>query len=1395
MRTFSVLLIVLVVAHSVASAATLYVGSDPGEFPTIQGALDAATAGDTIIVREGTYVENIVIDKPGIQLASDIPNGANIEGTITVTSQAGGLFVSGILSQGTTVDIQDRIDWPAVLPTGTSHQILAVSDSDAGIEIQMRDIAANVNYDSVTGAAILIGGSGTINHVGNIALENSAADSSARGVSLITGDDAEATIDAIEVEAGSISVGAHYFTGDNGHITVIGGIDSKARNAGSSASGIGIRGGTNMYGSLGNINVEGGATAIGVDFNVTTGGYLDQRGDVTVYAKDVVSSGYGVALGADEGFVATIGHVTVDAGALARGVTTTYPPGTIVNTEGLKNNADLYVAGTIAVTAREADSEAYGIDLEGEEDLFLRVGDVGMSVDVEGGRLARGILVQTTGDGGGLTHVGSVTATARDAGSQAFGVEVAVADDFSVSVGDVTVQSDGLARAVAYAGGHGGSLAVEGDLRVTSGTAHAHGVLVHAGNQFQTTVGNVKVEGGGTAVQGVAFNVENGGSLSHGGRIEVTGTATDSNARGINVIAQDDFAATIGDVAVSGVTNALGVYWASSDGAELIHTGSIDVSATAASGSVAGATIVVGDDASVALGHIQATAVQSSWGVTLEAGERATLEVDSITSIAEGGDAQAYGLQVVGSETMSVSIHDDIVVNAGGAGGGASIARGLVVQSPEADVTNSGYMKVVANDAVAVAFGPSTAMEKITFHNDGIIETSGDSGTGVVVNVSDEATVRNNGVIDAGGGVALAGTASTGSISLVNSGTIVGDVFTGQGADQLELIGGAELDGNVQLGAGNDTVTMDHGALLGGLLDGGAGSDTLTLRGDGGSSLPEGSTWTRVFARDFERTWVHGGAWHWSPNSEFGEVDVVDAFVRIEGDVNVTTMSLHDGALIGEGTVVGNVVNEAGVVSPGNSYGILTIRGNYTQGPDGVLQIELDATTVPIAGASYDQLVIVDGTALFEDGTTLRIRPTYGPELLDRAEYILVAGDVVFDPNTMNLELELPNRLFYEGWLEEGSMKLVLAVTGFDGIAETDSQKAVADVITQAKGEPGTDLGDLYDWLKSLTPDQADEATTAYDSLTGEVYTHLPSLIARRLDNMVGTIGSGIRQREIDPQRNLWIVPYSNMGRIASGDGTVGSRFYQSAVVAGVDVFEFGHTRIGLDLGAGLDRLVMDERGSDIQGQGLQYGLYAHTSVGGARLTTSLGYGTTTYRSLRDIRFGTTLHLAEAQFKTKQWAASVEGGIGLVDSEDVTIETTASLGYYGMEHSDFEETGAGTLGLIVDGREERWWQGRVALTATGAPGSLGIGWVRPQVSLAWVTERPTVERVYVGRLRGAAGHPFTIRGTEARDSGFEASIGLHSEGDRGSVWSLEYTGEFRMDRSSHRLMARVEFGF
>jgi len=53
---------------SVASAKTIYV---PDDYEKIQWAVDNASAGDTIVVRDGTYVENIDINKPHLTIKSE----------------------------------------------------------------------------------------------------------------------------------------------------------------------------------------------------------------------------------------------------------------------------------------------------------------------------------------------------------------------------------------------------------------------------------------------------------------------------------------------------------------------------------------------------------------------------------------------------------------------------------------------------------------------------------------------------------------------------------------------------------------------------------------------------------------------------------------------------------------------------------------------------------------------------------------------------------------------------------------------------------------------------------------------------------------------------------------------------------------------------------------------------------------------------------------------------------------------------------------------------------------------------------------------------------------------------------------------------------------------------
>src|SRR5690348_9101457 len=69
-----------------ALLATLTVGSGQ-DFTTIQAAVDAASAGDTIAVKPGTYSEQVTIpdDLDGLTLKSTKPQGAIIQAPETLS--------------------------------------------------------------------------------------------------------------------------------------------------------------------------------------------------------------------------------------------------------------------------------------------------------------------------------------------------------------------------------------------------------------------------------------------------------------------------------------------------------------------------------------------------------------------------------------------------------------------------------------------------------------------------------------------------------------------------------------------------------------------------------------------------------------------------------------------------------------------------------------------------------------------------------------------------------------------------------------------------------------------------------------------------------------------------------------------------------------------------------------------------------------------------------------------------------------------------------------------------------------------------------------------------------------------------------------------------------------
>lgn len=73
----------------------------------------------------------------------------------------------------------------------------------------------------------------------------------------------------------------------------------------------------------------------------------------------------------------------------------------------------------------------------------------------------------------------------------------------------------------------------------------------------------------------------------------------------------------------------------------------------------------------------------------------------------------------------------------------------------------------------------------------------------------------------------------------------------------------------------------------------------------------------------------------------------------------VGTIQLQGGDFLGTGTHSGNIHNTGGVVRPGSSPGRFSLAGNYTQGPNGVLAVEIGGRT---PGSEFDQVALT-GTA------------------------------------------------------------------------------------------------------------------------------------------------------------------------------------------------------------------------------------------------------------------------------------------------------------------------------------------------------------------------------------------------------------------------------------------------
>ncbi|HEY4233078.1 MAG TPA: PEP-CTERM sorting domain-containing protein [Lacipirellulaceae bacterium] len=103
--------------------------------------------------------------------------------------------------------------------------------------------------------------------------------------------------------------------------------------------------------------------------------------------------------------------------------------------------------------------------------------------------------------------------------------------------------------------------------------------------------------------------------------------------------------------------------------------------------------------------------------------------------------------------------------------------------------------------------------------------------------------------------------------------------------------------------------------------------------------------------------------WTLTGDLRVGDAGTATLTVKNGGSVSTTAnviIGAH-GTLGGDSTVTAAMVQNGGMVSPGNSPGVLHVQGNYSQTADGKLEVELNGTTL---GTAYDQLAVSGNMAL-----------------------------------------------------------------------------------------------------------------------------------------------------------------------------------------------------------------------------------------------------------------------------------------------------------------------------------------------------------------------------------------------------------------------------------------------
>jgi autotransporter-associated beta strand protein len=484
----------------------------------------------------------------------------------------------------------------------------------------------------------------------------------------------------------------------------------------------------------------------------------------------------------------------------------------------------------------------------------------------------------------------------------------------------------------------------------------------------------------------------------------------------------------------------------------------------------------------------------------------------------------------------------------------------------------------------------------------------------------DSGTTTLNGASTYTGNTTLnGGTLVLGNSAAIGSGTLVAIDPTVVYTNGINVANPISVQGDTTLEVDNsDTATQ------GGAITETGGSYTLTKAGTGTLILDGNNSFGGA-------TTVQAGTLEVGDSSTPGAV--------LAGNVTVAS----GGTLRGHGTIDGNVVNN-GTVWPGGSIGTLNIHGNYTQGANGVLNI--DATP-----AGQSDLLAITGTATIQGGSTVVL--AQAGNWAPRTNYtILTAGGGI----TGQFASATSSLTFLTPVISYGSNAITLSLQRnditFASVAQTPNQIATANAVEA--------LGFNSAIYNAVVEADAATAQQAFDQLSGQIYASTRTALvddSRYVrdainDHLLGlSNGANGISAAADNGVTAWT---SGWGHWGANDATGNASRLQadgSGLLVGADM-PLGIARIGAVVGSSQNSARVDDLDSSSHTTGTHLGFYGSIQAGAFQLLGGAAYAWQDVSTNRTIGFGTFSGVESSHYDASTTQGYLDGSYAFTLGHD-----------------------------------------------------------------------------------------------------------------------------------------------